>query len=330
MNVVAFLRLALLSCSLWLSAVTVCAAQQLDFQRSEDDSSIQLAYRWKDFQNQEQSLSFTLDKQQINRQFQKLKTYQPLVAQQHIRLAMQRAARAVDPKQARISVRMLGQSLQYQVRARNPAIIDEWQTRLLSLEDQAFDDYLANNYYARYHDYLGQEGVKPDHLRYANESIDTLLPAANAIYAKLLDNSQPRAYVNILLSWLQSIPYDNLENRLTSNGSGFLPPADVLISNHGDCDSKTTLAVALLRSMLPNMSMVILYLPGHALLGVQLSHREKDATVNIEGIDYLLVEPTGPAAYSVGEAAPTSLSAIAGNMFTYEKVGSLAQLTSSE
>lgn len=314
-------KLTLITGALWLSMAGACIAQQVDFQRSEDPSKIQLAYRWKDFQNQEQSLSFSLDKQQINQQFQKLKTYQPLVAQQHIMLAMQRAARSIDPKQARISVRMIGQSLQYQVRARSQAVIDQWQSKLFDLETQAFDAYLASNYYARYHDFLGQEGIKPDHLRYANESIQTLLPAANAIYAKLMDNSQPRAYVNILLSWLQSIPYDSLENRLTSNGTGFLPPAQVLSSNHGDCDSKTTLAVALLRSMLPTMSMVMIYLPDHALLGVQLSHREKDATVNIEGIDYLLVEPTGPAAYQVGEAAPSSLSAIAGNMFTYEKVG---------
>ncbi|WP_102798956.1 hypothetical protein [Bowmanella denitrificans] len=316
------------ACLLWLAMPA--GAEQLDFQRQDNADKIQLSYRWTDFQNQEQSLSFELDKQVIHQQFQKLKSYQPHIAQRSVMLAMQKAARDIDPKQARIAIRKVGQELQYQVRASNPELISEWQSRLFNLERQAFDDYLASNYYARYADYLGQQGVKPDHIRYANESIVTLLPAANAIYAKLMDDSQPRAYVNILLSWIQAIPYDTLESRLTSNGSGFLPPASVLINNHGDCDSKTTLAVSLLRSMLPNMSMVILYLPGHALMGVKLSHREKDATVTIEGSDYLLVEPTGPAPYQVGEASPTSLAAIAGNMFTYEKVTGIPQAASGE
>ncbi|GAB3031242.1 hypothetical protein [Bowmanella dokdonensis] len=303
-----------------LLPIIACHAQQLAFEKTETDTAIQLFYRWEDLQNQTHELGFSLDRQLINSQFQKLKSYQPHIAQRYMMIAMQKAAREVDPREVRVSVRKVGQEVQYQIKAQSPELLEQWTRRLARVEDEAFRDYLAINYYAPYENYLGEEGVKVDHLRYAQESTLTLLPAANALYDKLMDNSQPRAYVNIMLGWLQSIPYDTLENRMVSRGTGFSAPAAVLIGNRGDCDSKTTLAVALLRSMLPNMGMVIIYLPGHALLGVQMSHRSQDALVRIEGLDYVLTEPTGPALLPVGEIAATSQAAIDGNMFTFEKI----------
>ncbi|MDF2179008.1 hypothetical protein P2G88_12175 [Aliiglaciecola sp. CAU 1673] len=295
-------------------------AQQLSFNKEQTDNSLALSYRWRDADKVEHQIAFNLDKSKIFNQFRNLKSYQPQIAQRYIMVAMQKAAQQVDPRQARVQVRKVGQDVRVEIKGASPLLQQKWEETFRTLRHTAFDDYLATNYYARFQSYLGQEGIKPDHARYSAESAEPLLPAAQALYELLLDNSQPRAYVNLLMGWLQTIPYSPLENRIDSNGAGFLPPSGVLLNNMGDCDSKTTLAVTLLRSMLPNMPLVFIYLPDHALLGLQLPYREQDATIEIEGMRYLLAEPTGPALMPIGEIAATSKAAIQGNMFSYERV----------
>ncbi|WP_141096220.1 transglutaminase-like domain-containing protein [Lacimicrobium sp. SS2-24] len=315
-----FRGLWLALCGLTLLVCDAATGEQLSFDKAESDTQIQLRYRWRDHDELEQQLSFTFDKQQVNEQFQKLLSYQPHIAQRHVMVAMQKAAQQVDPREARISIRKIGEEIGFEVRSRKRKHLEHWQDKLSTLQQQAFDDYLQENYYAHFTDHFGKKGVKPDHIRYAKESVATLLPAANALYAKLKDNSQARAYVNMLLSWLQTIPYNPLESRLVSDGSGYLPPAEVLITNHGDCDSKTVVAAALLRSMLPTVKVAIIYLPNHALLGVQLAHGGKDHTLRLDGSTYLLAEPTGPALLPAGQIADQSLAAIQGGMYSFEIV----------
>jgi hypothetical protein len=66
--------------------------------------------------------------------------------------------------------------------------------------------------------------------------------------------------------------------------------------------------------------MVMLYLPNHALLGISLPFRSTERTLNIAGIDYLLMEPTGPAKLKLGEIAPSSERAIDGNTYSFEVI----------
>lgn len=306
--------------TLTLTACCLSYAEQQAFSRTETDSQIQLNYRWLDHDQLPQELAFSLDKQEVNRQFQKLLSYQPHIAQRHVMVAMQKAAQQADPREARITIQKIGEQLSFEVRSRKRENIENWQNKLQQLQQQAFDDYLFDNYYARFTNHFGEEGVKPDHIRYARESVSTLLPAANALYAKLKDNSQARAYVNMLLSWLQTIPYNVLESRMVSDGSGYLPPTQVLVSNLGDCDSKTVVAAALLRSMLPTVKVAIIYLPNHALLGVQLAYSGKDKTLRLDGSTYLLAEPTGPALMPAGQISQRSLAAIDGGLYSFEIV----------
>lgn len=310
-------RLLLVGCALFC---TQAVAQQLDFQKQQSDTGLTLSYRWRDLHKSEHQIAFTLNTDRIFNQFRHLKSFQPQIAQRHIMVALQKAAQQVDPRQARIKIARIGQDIRVEIRGASALLQQKWEQTFSQLRQTAFDEYLAANYYARFTSFLGQEGIKPDHARYAAESTDVLLPAAQAIYELLEDDSQPRAYVNLLMGYLQSIPYNRLENRIESNGAGFLPPASVLINNMGDCDSKTTLAVAMLHSMLPQVATVIIYLPDHALLGLLLPHREQDATLELDGVRYLLAEPTGPALLPIGEIAETSQAALAGNMFSYEKI----------
>jgi hypothetical protein len=74
----------------------------------------------------------------------------------------------------------------------------------------------------------------------------------------------------------------------------------------------------LIRSLLPEVKMAMIYLPGHALLGIVLPFRTTEKTIEIDGSNYLLLEPTGPAKIPLGEIASRSASDIAGGMHSYE------------
>ncbi|MCY7294258.1 hypothetical protein [Alteromonas sp. a30] len=294
--------------------------EQEQFSREETEKDIQFHYVWRDANDAQKSLEFSIDKQLLHDQFQTIKSYKQDIAQRYIYIALQKAAMKVSPKEARIKIKKLTNNINISVKANSSEKQRFWLNNMHTAKEAAFDAYLQENYYNRYQSPTGQQGVKPDHIRFVKDNRVFLLPIAQAIYDRLEKDSSTRAYVNLLLGWLQSIPYDPLEDRLTSNGSGFLPPAQVITGNLGDCDSKTVLAASLMRSLLPNLSMVIIYLPNHALLGAALPHREDEKFINLDGLDYLLMEPTGPALFVAGEVAPSSEHMIDSGMFTYEKV----------
>lgn len=293
-------------------------AQQLAFNKSKQNKEMSFNYTWSDHQEQPIDIAFTLPLRELNKQ--KHKKFIPDLAQQYVYIELHKAARKIDPREARVQIQHRGQDIHIQVTSRSENLMDKWQRSMGQSQEKALDQYLEDNYYSHFRSYLGQKAVKPDHLRYISENQAALLPIAQAVYDKLPTNSETRAYVNLVLSWVQSIPYNELKNRLTSNGAGYLPPLSVVANNQGDCDSKAVLMASLVRSLLPEVKMTMVYLPNHALLGIVLPFRTNEKTLDIDGLDYLLMEPTGPAKIPLGDIANRSARDIAGNMYSYEEV----------
>ena len=299
--------------------VHLCSfAQQLAFNKSKQNKEMSFDYTWSDHKEQTRDIAFALPLRQLNRQ--RHKRFIPELAQQYVYIELHKAAREIDPREARVQIQHRGQNIHIQVTSRSDNLLDKWQRSMAQSQEKALDQYLQDNYYSHFRSHLGQEAVKPDHLRYITENQAALLPIAQAVYDKLPTNSETRAYVNLVLSWVQSIPYNELESRITSNGAGYLPPLSVVANNQGDCDSKTVLMASLIRSLLPDVKMTIVFLPNHALLGIVLPFRTNEETLDIDGMDYLLMEPTGPAKIPLGEVANSSARDIAGNMYSLEEV----------
>ncbi len=290
-------------------------AKQLEFTKTEQAESLVLSYKWLDHQ-QQRELAFSLPKQAIAKQLQGQKSYKQAVAMRHVYVNMMKHAQTIDPKEARVDIRQHGSKIQVKVTSRSQQMIDKWQTLMGEKQQQAFDQYLAENHFSMYENHLGQSGVIPDHIRYINENRSVVLPLAQALYEQLLEGSDSRDYLNILLSWVQSIPYDTLEDRLVSNGTGFFTPVEVLINNLGDCDSKATLTASLLRSLLPDLSMAIVYLPEHAVLAVNLGQRADEFNIMVRGAPHVLLDPTGPAQLKLGKISQTSSQAIANGRYS--------------
>jgi len=83
-----------------------------------------------------------------------------------------------------------------------------------------------------------------------------------------------------------------MEKRLHT--CGLLPPARALLSGWGDCDTKTGLLAAVLGNW-SGMRMVGIAVPGHYLMAIRRLPGKGDVFVRYEGLEYVLLEPAGPA-----------------------------------
>lgn len=80
----------------------------------------------------------------------------------------------------------------------------------------------------------------------------------------------------------------------TKHTGGLLPPLKAVTSGWGDCDTKTGLAASILANW-PHMRMVGLAVPGHYLMAVLRIPGKGEMFVEYQGLQYVLIEPAGPA-----------------------------------
>ncbi|GAA0854210.1 hypothetical protein GCM10009114_09190 [Aliiglaciecola litoralis] len=268
-------------------------------------------YQWLDQQQQPQQLTFSLDKQAINASQQSQTEYKPQVVQRYIYVELMKQAQQINPKEARIKIVQRGDRLEFKITSRSAQMRQKWLETMTETQGTAFQQYLSDNHYIEFTDHMGQTGILPDHLRYIEENKAQVLVVAQALYSQLEKGSNTKEFINHLLSWVQSIPYDRLEGRIDNNGAGFFSPLKVLVNNRGDCDSKAVLTAAVIRSLLPNLGMAIVYLPNHALLAVDLGKRTDGRDIEILGNAHVLIEPTGPALLSIGDVSDETARQIA-------------------
>jgi hypothetical protein len=298
----------------------ILASGQEKFEKTYSTNNIELGYQWRDHFNASRNINFTLPKDKVQDQYRSVKKYMPEIVQRYVYIELMKKAQKIDPREASVRIKKVGKDFNIIVSSQSPEMLEKWRATMLSNRQDAFSEYLEENYYTKYQNHLGQIGIKPDHLRYLRESRELLMPVAQAFFEELGTGGDTRDYVGLLLSWIQSIPYNVLEDRLISNGAGYSSPVEVLTTNLGDCDSKTTLAAALMRALFPNLKMAILYLPNHALLAANLANKETDEYIEIDGYKYVLLEPTGPALLTVGDIDHKSSVDIASGMYSIERV----------
>lgn len=157
---------------------------------------------------------------------------------------------------------------------------------------------------------VGPGQVQYDHARIAAESTALVRPLAAALGAGTdttrgaAAGSDPRAYAERALAFVQGLPYEKV-TRAT-----FAPPLALLREQAGDCDEKATLYAALLRAAAPDLPVAVITLDQHAVVGLGLPPRGADRAVTVDGAAWLIAEPAGPARHPLGTLAPkTTLEA---------------------
>ncbi len=158
--------------------------------------------------------------------------------------------------------------------------------------ESATDEWLGAHRFTR----LDDGSVSFDHATLVTDYDDDLRPVAEALRA---GTTGDREFVERALSFVQSIPYEARKRK--GGDPGYRRPLALLSRNRGDCDSKSVLFLAIVHAELPAVPLSVVYVPGHALVGVGLPKESGDRSFSSEGIKYLYAEPVGPAQLPLGE-----------------------------
>lgn len=310
-----------------LALVAFCdyvSAEQTQYLRKAVGDDARYEYRWLDHDGKARRIAFTLPQKTLQMLPQQQLNYQPALAMREVEVALLKAAQQIDPRVARFSLVKRHDTLSFTLSGKDDAQLEQLTQSLKDTQKATLDTYLEERYYQHYTTPLLQKAVKPNHVRYIAESVFPLIPAAQSIYDIVDEQSNARSYLNLLLSWAQAIPYDTLENRITSNGSGFSPPLAILNQNKGDCDSKAVLAAALIRAFLPGNPMKLVLLHDHALLAISMTPLATDETLMVEGLPYILLDPTGPGQLKLGEVSDSTRQGLASRNYILENIPSSA------
>jgi hypothetical protein len=92
---------------------------------------------------------------------------------------------------------------------------------------------------------------------------------------------------------------------------GVLPPLTAALLGWGDCDTKTGLLASVLSNW-SQMRMVGVSVPGHYLMGVLLIPEKGDLFLEHNGLQYVLVEPAGPAWLPPGKVGEDTVTLLNG------------------
>ena len=141
-------------------------AQQVNFSRTDTETGITLSYQWIDHFGQTQNIAFTLPSQAVNSLHRGVKNYMPDIAQRYVYIELMKAARNVNPREARIHLRKIGSDTKITVSGRTPELAQKWQQVMQDSKDASFRQYLEENYYTQFYTKFGKRAIRPDHIRY--------------------------------------------------------------------------------------------------------------------------------------------------------------------
>jgi hypothetical protein len=93
---------------------------------------------------------------------------------------------------------------------------------------------------------------------------------------------------------------------------GILPPITTVVLGWGDCDTKTAMVSSILSNW-AQMRMVGISVPGHYLMAVLQIPDKGDMFVEYKGLQYILLEPAGPAWLPPGKVADETVAQLNGS-----------------
>lgn len=294
---------------------TITSAQQTFFQRVHDPVLAQydFHYQWHDHQNQLRTLFFSLNGPSLHQSIGHFTSLSPQQINRSLLQPLTYFAREQGWYQMEVSLSSLLGKIDYKPHLRDAKESRNRVSRMREQEQIERQRLLSENFLTFLTMPPNQIGIAPDHARIAAANIERLAPVSSSFFNSL-SGSSVREYLSVITSFVQAIPYNDLTRRLESGGKGFYPPAQLLLENQGDCDSKVTLLAAILKGLMPNMTMAVVYLPNHALLALTINAQAQDITIEHNGVRFVVVDPTGPASLGIGQLSNSSaLHVVNGN-----------------
>lgn len=275
-------------------------AAALQLQKNVDNGQLHFHYQWHQGGTSQQ-FQFSIPETVIKQHIMGFRRYSPKLADTYMRQALMQQAAALPLVQ--IQFLPTSTAIHYQIKAPDDVTAQQGKQQLQVAMQLARERYLQQIYHTEWQFNPQGTAVIVDHRRIMQHSMADLMPIAEALQQKF-PYTTTRELSQFLLDWIQRIPYQQLDNRSVSRGDGFSPPLHVVQQHQGDCDSKAVLMATLIRLLLPNVRLAMVYLPNHAVLAIGMQASGGDFQLMLEGNSYVLVDPTGPALQPVGQLSP--------------------------
>lgn len=280
------------------------SAQEQTFQTQQRGGGQDFAYNYRTADGHTQALSFRLNLDDIARGSSEFKAWDDFAARSYAIGEVQKRARQISTAALSIEVRpapngMVIRTVGVDPTPRNPQVKAAEKT-LNETYTTTLQSYASRSMYTT----VPKEGVtyiRPDYAAIAVRYTPAMGPVAQAILQQVPGAAQsPRNFINAALAWLQTIPYDTLDDRTTSNGAGFQTPYGLMLGNLGDCDTKATALAALIHAAYPGIPLAIVTVPEHAFLAVGLPQTNEDYALRTEQGTFILADATGPGRTPLG------------------------------
>lgn len=283
-------------------------------QTSFTNSGGQLNVGWQDREGKAQQLSYRLEAGKLP----PLIAYRPTRMQEDVLQSLLQQAPLAFPE---VQFSLVRPAMSLSIKSRNADKAREASQWVKPEQAKLEAAWLTQHYFQPFTAPDGAPAIKQDHVRIALESRDELAPLMEQLKQEGATETEARQKtVAHMLDFIQAIPYQLLDSQSGRSGKGFLSPRQVLEQNRGDCDSKVTLMAALLAQGYPDLKQAMVFVPGHALLGVALPAKPGEATLSRAEETYLLMEPTGPAQLPMGQLAPTSKTLVDSGQLSVQPV----------
>ena len=257
-------------------------AQQLEFRRVSRTGDELLSYRWLDLDRRERTTSFTLTRDAIREAETSFREFSMAAMWRHLDVALRDEVERFGDG-AKISLTRDIDGLRWTVSARDQKAADALSKRVNDRLEREQVAYLAK------------------HLR---RKVERRVLVDFAAATKALGETpdianSDRARVALALGFFQEIPYAVLDDK-ERRGGDFLPAPALLAQNRGDCDSKVVALAAVLRTYAPSRRLVVVTMPEHAILAVDLPAEQGEWTIRSQARQYVALEAAGPAMSPIG------------------------------
>jgi hypothetical protein len=274
-------------------------ARQLSFQRWQADSDVVFDYRLADYAGRQLRLGFRLPGRVIDESRRLVSAFSNETLADYVEAALRNYVGRNAPD-VTVEIRREARRLEFVVRGHSQKDVDRVSAALSREYDRAERQYLQENF-------LVADGRKVfiDYGRIVSYYAPVLRPVAHAV-ASASNGAGPTGRLELALALLQTIPYDALDSRDIESGFDFITPPTLFDANKGDCDSKAVALAAILRGLIDNARQIIVVLPQHAVLGIDMPAKGGEQTLNHGGRQYLLMEPAGPAPFRPGQIFPAT------------------------
>jgi hypothetical protein len=277
-------------------------ARQISFGKWNAGEDVVFDYRIADLQGREQRLGFRIAQAAIDEARRLIQPYSNAAMAASVEAALRAYLRREAPDIA-ADFRRDGNAVDIHLNGPDRNRLQQVERLLDDRYRAAAQDFLQQRYMRQV-----DKTIYLDYARLAQHYTEPLRPLARAIAGLAGDTDRDR--LALVLAFFQTMPYDALTDHDVSNGIDFLAPPVLLDLNRGDCDSKAVALGAVLHSLLPGRKLIIVILPRHAIVGIDLPLQGDDRSLTYQGRRYVLMETAGPGVYPIGTLFPDTDRAV--------------------